>query len=101
MEVVAVMGGTAVISDAMTVVHLDILLGNVDPRVQETHIGAAQVPVTEQAAADTTPLEVHMIIADPLDVTTRVPLREIEGATEIERNFNLQIDEATPMSILH
>lgn len=48
------MGGTAVISDAMTVVHLDILLGNVDPRVQETHIGAAQVPVTEQAAAGTT-----------------------------------------------
>lgn len=45
------MGGTTVISDAMTVVHLDILLGNVDPRVQETRIDAAQVPVTDQAAA--------------------------------------------------
>lgn len=53
MGVVAVMGGTAVISDAMTVVHLDILLGNVNPRVQETRIDAAQVPVTDQAAAGT------------------------------------------------
>ncbi|RWR97431.1 Serine/arginine-rich splicing factor RSZ22 [Cinnamomum micranthum f. kanehirae] len=66
------------------------------------HIDAAQVPVTDQAAADTTPLLVHVIIADPLDVTTRVPLRKIDGATEIERNFNLwKGEEATPIFILH
>lgn len=53
MEVVAVMGEAAVMSDATTVVHLDILLGNVVPRVQETHIDTAQIPIPEQAAAGT------------------------------------------------
>lgn len=53
MEVVAVVGEAAVMSDATTVVHLDILLGNVVPRVQETHIDAAQIPIPKQAAAGT------------------------------------------------